>query len=99
MTRAAPLVCLAAAVIIWATTVLAAVLLGGRQSAGTVAGLVAATAGVALVASAGAHVDRGAALVVAGVLAYAIYTVLLRRLGSSPTHSGTAGSGHSDSDA
>jgi len=82
-----------------ATAVLAAVLLGERQSAGTVAGLVAATAGVALVASAGAHVDRGAALVVAGVLAYAIYTVLLRRLGSSPPHSGTAGSGHSDSDA
>src|SRR5947209_765514 len=82
-----------------ATAVLAAVLLGERQSAGTVAGLVAATAGVALVVSAGAHVDRGAALVVAGVLAYAIYTVLLRRLGSSPPHSGTAGSGHSDSDA
>jgi drug/metabolite transporter (DMT)-like permease len=82
-----------------ATAVLAAVLLGERQSGGTVAGLVAATAGVALVASAGARFDRGAALVVAGVLAYALYTVLLRRLGSSPPNSGTAGSDRSDSDA
>jgi len=82
-----------------ATAVLAAVLLGERQNGGTVAGLVAATAGVALAASAGARFDRGAGLVVAGVLAYAIYTVLLRRLGSSPLNADTAGSGHPDSDA
>lgn len=82
-----------------ATAVLAAVLLRERQSGGTVAGLVVATAGVALVASAGARLDQGAALVVAGVLAYALYTVLLRRLGSSPPNSGIAGSGHSHSDA
>src|SRR3954452_3587686 len=80
-----------------ATAVLAAVLLRERQSGGTGAGLVAATAGVALVASAGARFDRGAALVVAGVLAYALYTVLLRRLGSRAPDS-EAGAG-SDSDA
>jgi drug/metabolite transporter (DMT)-like permease len=82
-----------------ATAVLAAVLLGERQSGGAVAGLVAATVGVALVASSGARFDRGAALVVAGVLAYALYTVLLRRLGSAPRNAETAGTGHSTSDA
>src|SRR4051794_31386558 len=40
----------------------AAVLLGARQNGGTVAGLVPATAGLALVASAGARFDRGGRL-------------------------------------
>lgn len=42
-----------------------------------------ATVGVVLVASADARLDRGAVLVVIGVLAYAVYTVLLRS-GSPP---------------
>lgn len=65
-----------------ATAALAAAVLRERLSPGTVAGLVLATAGVVLVASADARVDRGAVLVVSGVLAYAVYTVLLRSGGS-----------------
>jgi drug/metabolite transporter (DMT)-like permease len=64
-----------------ATAVLAIVVLRERLTAGSVTGLVLASAGVILVASAGARLDRGAVLVVAGVVGYAIYTVLLRRLG------------------
>ncbi len=41
---------------------------------------------VVLVASGGARLDRGAVLVVVGVLAYAVYTVLLRS--ASPSGSG-----------
>jgi drug/metabolite transporter (DMT)-like permease len=67
-----------------ATAILAAVILRERPSVGTAAGLVTATVGVALVASAGARFDRGAVLVMAGVLAYAFYTVLLRRQDSRP---------------
>jgi drug/metabolite transporter (DMT)-like permease len=52
-----------------------------RITAGSVTGLALASAGVVLVASAGARLDRGAVLVVAGVVSYAIYTVLLRRQG------------------
>jgi drug/metabolite transporter (DMT)-like permease len=68
-----------------ATAGLAALLLREQVAAGTLVGLVLATAGVVLVASAGARLDRGAVLVVAGILAYAVYTVLLRRLGSRPS--------------
>lgn len=69
------------AVLLVATAALAAIVLREQVAVGTLVGLVLATAGVVLVASAGARVDRGAVLVVAGVLAYAVYTVLLRRLG------------------
>jgi drug/metabolite transporter (DMT)-like permease len=61
-----------------ATAALAAVVLPERLTPGTAAGLVLATVGVVLVASADAQVDRGAVLVVSGVIAYAVYTVLLR---------------------
>ena len=67
-----------------ATAGLAALVLRERVPAGARLGLVVATAGVVLVAAAGARFDGGAVLVVAGVLAYAVYTVLLRRLGSQP---------------
>jgi drug/metabolite transporter (DMT)-like permease len=82
-----------------ATAVLAAVLLRERPSVGTAAGLIAATVGAALGASTGARLDRGAALVVAGVLAYGLYTVLLRRLGSDPPNSKVVGRVESNSDA
>lgn len=56
-----------------------------RLSVASVVGLALATAGAALAGSAGAaRVDVGAVLIVAGVLCYAAYTVLLRRLGSIP---------------
>jgi drug/metabolite transporter (DMT)-like permease len=64
-----------------ATAVLAVLVLHERLTAGSVTGLALVSAGVVLVASAGARLDRGAVLVVAGVVGYAIYTVLLRRLG------------------
>jgi drug/metabolite transporter (DMT)-like permease len=74
-----------------ATAALAVVLLGERPTAGTAAGLVFATIGVILVASAGARLDVGAGLIVLGVIAYAVYTVLLRRLGRQPrSTAGTA---------
>ena len=47
-----------------------------------------------LVASASARLDRGAILVVAGVLAYAVYTVLLRSSGSSPDSHHTSHAAH-----
>jgi drug/metabolite transporter (DMT)-like permease len=71
-----------------ATAALAAKVLRERVAAGTSAGLLLATVGVVLVASAGARLDRGAVLVVSGVFAYAGYTVLLRS--GSPPGSGGA---------
>lgn len=68
-----------------ATAALAAGFLGERLTAATAAGLVLVTAGVVLVAGSGARIDLGAALVVAGVIGYAGYTVLLRALGGQPT--------------
>jgi drug/metabolite transporter (DMT)-like permease len=73
-----------------ATAALAAILLRERLRAGTTAGLVLATGGVVLVASGEARIDVGAVLVVAGVLGYAIYTVLLRRVGRRPSSPHTA---------
>jgi len=71
-----------------ATAALAVSVLRERLAPGTSVGLVLATVGVVLVAFADARLDRGAVLVVIGVLAYAVYTVLLRA--GSPSHSGGA---------
>jgi drug/metabolite transporter (DMT)-like permease len=60
------------------TAVLAWWMLRERLSRGVLVGLVLATAGIAL-ASAGAQVGLGAVLLVAGLVSYALYTVLLRR--------------------
>ncbi|WP_438354279.1 DMT family transporter [Microbacterium sp. CJ88] len=60
------------------TAALAWLVLRERMNAGMTTGLVLATAGVAL-ASVGAQVGVGAGLLVAGLVAYAAYTVLLRR--------------------
>lgn len=68
-----------------ATAGLAAVALRERVTTGTLVGLLLATAGVVLIASGGARFDRGVVLVLAGVLAYAVYTVLLRRSGGAET--------------
>jgi drug/metabolite transporter (DMT)-like permease len=81
-----------------ATAALAVIVLRERMRAGTTAGLVLATAGVVLVASGGAQIDLGAVLVVAGVLGYAVYTVLLRRLGSRPSPRSAAGDGNPEAD-
>lgn len=63
-----------------ATALIALVWLGERLSAVTLAGLGLATVGVALVAGGlAAEASVGAALITLGVLAYALYTVLLRR--------------------
>ena len=63
-----------------ATSVIAWVWLGERLTRGLLAGLALATIGVALVAGqAAAEATPGAALVATGVLAYAAYTVLLRK--------------------
>lgn len=43
-------------------------------------GLVVATVGVVVASNTGAEVNLGAALIAAGAIAYAVYTVLLRRL-------------------
>src|SRR3954454_12646637 len=59
-----------------ATAALAAAVLRERLTPGAAAGLVLATVGIVLVASADARLDRGAVLVVSGVVAYAVYTVL-----------------------
>lgn len=60
------------------TAVLAVAVLGERLNARAIVGLLMATAGVALVGASSARVDAGAFLVVLGVLAYAVYTVVLR---------------------
>lgn len=63
-----------------ATAVAAFVWLRERFSTGVVAGLSLATVGVALIAGkVAAEATSGAALITVGVLAYAFYTVLLRR--------------------
>jgi len=63
-----------------ATGLIAVVLLRERLSRGLVAGLGLATVGVTLVAGQVAtEASPGAALIAAGVLAYAVYTVLLRQ--------------------
>jgi drug/metabolite transporter (DMT)-like permease len=65
------------------TTAWAMLLVKERPVVGTAFGLVLVTVGVVFVASGGsAHVDVGAALIAVGVIAYALYTVLLRRVGS-----------------
>src|SRR4051794_37120113 len=62
-----------------ATGVIAVVWLGERLTRGLSAGLALATVGVLLVAGqAAAEASPGAALIAAGVIAYAVYTVLLR---------------------
>lgn len=66
-----------------ATAALAALVLRERVPRPVLAGLVLTTTGVALVSTAGARLDGGGAIIIAGVGAYALYTVLLRRLGSS----------------
>jgi drug/metabolite transporter (DMT)-like permease len=71
-----------------ATAALAVSVLRERLAPATSVGLVLATVGVVLVAFADARLDRGAVLVVIGVLAYAAYTVLLRSGG--PSQSGGA---------
>jgi drug/metabolite transporter (DMT)-like permease len=64
-----------------AATVLAVVVLRERPTVGGFVGLVLATIGVVLVASTNARIGAGGVLIVAGVLGYAMYTVLLRRVG------------------
>jgi drug/metabolite transporter (DMT)-like permease len=64
-----------------ATAALAVGVLRERLTAASAAGLALATAGVAMVGASGARFDGGAVLVVLGVLAYAVYTVVLRRFG------------------
>jgi drug/metabolite transporter (DMT)-like permease len=61
------------------TAVAAVVILRERIAARTAIGLVLATAGVGLVAAAGFRVDLGVVLNLAALVAYALYTVLLRR--------------------
>ena len=64
-----------------ATMVIAAIWLRERPSAGLLAGLTLATVGVALAAGkVAAEGTIGAGLIALGVLAYALYTVLLRRV-------------------
>lgn len=63
------------------TAVAAVVMIRERLSVRTVAGLVLATVGVALVAASGFRLDLGVALNIAALASYAIYTVLLRRDG------------------
>jgi drug/metabolite transporter (DMT)-like permease len=63
-----------------ATGLIAVVWLGERLTRGLSAGLALATIGVLLVAGqAAAEASLGTALIAAGVIAYAVYTVLLRR--------------------
>lgn len=63
-----------------ATGLIAVVWLKERLTGGLFAGLALATIGVLLVAGqAAAEASPGAALIAAGVIAYAVYTVLLRR--------------------
>lgn len=63
-----------------ATALLAVVFLRERLSAALVAGMMLATVGIALVAGGVlAQASAGAGLIALGVLAYAVYTVLLRR--------------------
>lgn len=63
-----------------ATALIAVVWLGERLSPVLLAGLALATVGVALVAGGlAAEASAGAPLITLGVLAYALYTVLLRR--------------------
>lgn len=62
----------------------AALLLHERLTRRTVAGIVAATVGVGLVVADGFTVDLGIGLALVGVVAYAGYTVLLRRFAQPP---------------
>jgi drug/metabolite transporter (DMT)-like permease len=73
-----------------AATALAVAFLRERPTLGSLAGLVLATFGVVLVASTSARLDSGVAFILAGVLGYAVYTVLLRRLGSTRSDDGGA---------
>jgi drug/metabolite transporter (DMT)-like permease len=61
------------------TALLALLVLRERISARTAVGLVLATLGVALIAAAGFRLDLGVVLNLLAVVAYALYTVLLRR--------------------
>lgn len=72
-----------------ATAFLAMLMLGERVTRRMGAGLALATTGVALVSAASARLDRGVALILVGVAAYALYTVLLRRLASPPREPAT----------
>lgn len=66
------------------TAALAAIWLGERPGPAGLLGLLLAAAGIALIAGGAlADVDIGALLVVCGVLAYAVYTVLLGRGGAN----------------
>jgi drug/metabolite transporter (DMT)-like permease len=71
-----------------ATAALGVVVLRERLSGRAIAGLILATAGVALVGSAAPELGLGAVLVVTGVVAYAVYTVVLRRLGDRAEEEG-----------
>jgi drug/metabolite transporter (DMT)-like permease len=66
-----------------ATTVLAIGFLHERPAVAGYAGLALATIGVVLVAAANTTLNWGAVWIVAGVLGYAVYTVLLRRVGAA----------------
>jgi drug/metabolite transporter (DMT)-like permease len=63
------------------TALAAVVMIRERLPIRTIAGLVLATVGVALVAASGFRLDLGVALNVGALASYAIYTVLLRRDG------------------
>jgi drug/metabolite transporter (DMT)-like permease len=81
------------------TAVFAVLLLQERMPPRTIAGLALATAGVVIVGGAGVSLDVGLLLCLAGLCAYALYIVLLRRrpprvdaiaLGTATTVWGTA---------
>ncbi len=61
------------------TAVLGAFILRERLAFRTLAGLVLATAGVAIVAGSGLTLDVGVVLSLAGLASYGLYTVLLRK--------------------
>jgi drug/metabolite transporter (DMT)-like permease len=66
-----------------AATALAITFLRERPTGASFVGLALATLGVVLVASTTARLDPGVVLIVAGVLGYAVYTIVLRHIGTT----------------